>query len=246
MPSQTHESDCKSEAMQRRLAQLHQAMGHGNVPGNSTGVEQPAPPPPAVDRPRRDPLTRATAPARTKLWWSLGLMAVPCTWLLSQVTGAAPSREAVAPPVQIPPPTGTVPPSAQTSMAAPSGSDDAAVRNMVEQWRLDWSRRDVSAYLGHYSARFETGDGRTRTQWEAQRRRNLLNRSAIRVEVNDLRLERQDTHHVVVHFKQTYLSGPYQEVAQPKTLSLVLEDGRWRIDGEWQDNGDTQANAKSR
>lgn len=100
------------------------------------------------------------------------------------------------------------------------------------------------AYLAHYSTRFKPAGGIGRTDWEAQRRQALLNRPAIRVEVQGLRIERPNAQEARVHFHQSYLSGRYQETDQPKTLHLMREDGHWRIAGEWQGEGPTEAARK--
>lgn len=117
---------------------------------------------------------------------------------------------------------------------AQAALDEQQIRDTLETWRLDWSRRDVGAYLKHYSPSFVPADGQSRAEWEASRRKNISSRPAIRVEVNDLRIEPLDQDQIRLSFLQNYISGTYQETAQPKTLRLVRAGTDWLIVGEWQ------------
>lgn len=223
-------------AMQRRLAQLHAAMG------GAVDTTDDALPAPATQAPgRASASTRAVPTKRVSSLPLLslgGLLALGITAaILSRSEG---TRSATA--ASVPSPalaTATVPalPLAEMPAApAPAASppEDKAIRDTLERWRLDWSQRDVPAYLAHYSTRFEPAGGISRTAWAAQRRQALLKRPAIRVEVADLRIEHPSKLEARVHFRQTYLSGRYQENDQAKTLHLLHEDGGWRIVGEWQ------------
>lgn len=233
-------------AMQRRLAQLHCAMGGApDAPAttfeDTRATESQAPNPLAmnIQATQNKPLAdRYLFPLGGLL--ALGLMA----GVLSQGERTASATE-TAPYAQAPAKTQfpSLAPAAPTPAAAPS--DEEAIRDTLERWRLDWSRRDVPAYLAHYSSRFEPAAGVGRADWEAQRRQALLNRPAIRVEVQDLHIERPNAQAARVRFRQTYLSGRYQETDQPKTLHLLREGGRWRIAGEWQGDDPTEAAGKS-
>ena len=171
-------------AMQRRLAQLQSAMG-GTAGAPETTVAATtaaaplAPCPSAVN-------VQATQnkPLVKKYWFPLGgllAMGLMAGVLIqgqrtASATESAPSAQASAKM-----PSSALTPAVPTPAAAPS--DDEAIRDTLERWRLDWSRRDVLAYLAHYSTRFKPAGGIGRTDWEAQRRQALLNRPAIRVEV---------------------------------------------------------------
>lgn len=238
-------------AMQRRLAQLQSAMG--TPPPDAPAV--PVPPHSAPATLAHDQVatnghtTPKKKPGTTKHLLALsGLLAlglVAAFW--SRGEGKAPATASVPraeAPVETPAQALTQSPPAQepTSVAAPS--DDEAIRDMLERWRLDWSRRDVPAYLAHYSTQFEPAAGIDRGAWAIQRQKALLNRPAIRIEVQDLRIEHPSPQEARVRFLQTYLSGRYQENAQPKTLRLLHENGNWRIAGEWQGPGPEKAQTK--
>lgn len=233
--------------MQRRLAQLHSAMGDGTTAMEPLGpADAPQVPPPriGVDAGARD--------VPKKPWATRPLWLMAALLLAGFVIGALSQRQSSASeplernPIEA---MSTAQASSSTPVspvepAATTPSEDDAIRDMLERWRLDWSRRDVPAYLGHYSTQFEPATGIARAQWAEQRQQALLNRPAIRIEMQDLRIERPNPQEARVHFLQTYLSGRYQENAQPKTLRLLQEDGGWRIAGEWQGSGPAQTPSK--
>jgi hypothetical protein len=231
-------------AMQRRLAQLQSAMGTTTDAPSVSAPAHSAPAPQAHGQVTTNAQTTPKNPVTAKHLFPLsGLLALGLVagfWSQgdgnASATASAPRAQApVVTPAQALAPTS--PAQAPAPVAAPS--DDEAIRDTLERWRLDWSRRDVPAYLAHYSSRFEPAGGVGRADWEAQRRQALLNRPAIRVEVQDLLIERPNDQEARVRFRQTYLSGRYQETNQPKTLRLLREDGSWRIAGEWQGDGPT-------
>jgi len=226
-------------ALHHRLALLRTAIGEPEPPSFASAATAHMPTP-AV-KPLRTSHRSATA-----LMVSVVLMAGLIWWVTSNgplVThGTVPSDAIRAPkPTHLaenPTPVaaaaaGTAPPTSKT-MPAPAPVDEQGVRDMINTWRLDWSRRDVAAYLSHYSQSFVPAGGQTRAEWESARQRNITSRPAIRVEVEDLRVEPLDDKHVRLSFLQNYLSGSYQERAQPKTMLLVREDMGWQIAGEWQ------------
>jgi ketosteroid isomerase-like protein len=106
---------------------------------------------------------------------------------------------------------------------------------MLERWRQAWSRRDVDAYLSSYSADFVPADGATRSAWAEGRRKNLLGRSRIDVQLRDIKLSPQADGQVKVSLLQDYASDHYRETSRPKTLLLIREGGGWRIAREWQE-----------
>ncbi len=103
---------------------------------------------------------------------------------------------------------------------------------MVENWRMAWSRRDVNAYLGHYSAQFVPASGQSQEQWAAKRRTVIAGRADIQISIRELRMERIDDRSMDVAFLQDYAAGEYRETAQPKILRLHREDSGWRIVSE--------------
>lgn len=224
-------------ALHRRLEQLRNAMGEVT----ELAVPQT---PASPETPRASVSTKArVAPVVVigsalliagALWWTFGTgtrsAAVP------PVADTAPATQ--APALAKPAPAQTAPVAAPLAAALVQPVlDEQQIRDALESWRLDWSRRDVDAYLKHYSPSFVPASGQTRAEWEAIRRRSISSRPAIRVEVNNLRIEPLDAQQVRLSFLQNYISGTYQETAQPKTMRLVRGDSGWQIVGEWQGPG---------
>lgn len=221
-------------ALHRRLEQLRNAMGEATAPT--------VPPAPAAPETQASVSTKSgVAPVVVRigsalliagaLWWTFGTgtlsVAVP------PVADTAPAAQA---PAAVNPAPAQTAPVAAPPAATPGQPvlDEQQIRAALERWRLDWSRRDVDAYLQHYSPSFVPAGGQTRAAWEATRRKNISSRPAIRVEVNDLRIEPLGAQQVRLTFLQNYISGTHQETAQPKTMRMVLGDSGWQIVGEWQ------------
>ena len=135
-------------------------------------------------------------------------------------TASVPVAAVVTPPAPTPAP----PPQVRT--------DEDEARALIETWRQAWSRSDVNAYLGQYSAQFVPVNGLTQAQWAASRRKIISGRNDIQVGVRDLRIQRSDDGSMSVEFLQDYAAGTYSETAQPKILRLQREDTGWRIVSE--------------
>lgn len=113
-------------------------------------------------------------------------------------------------------------------------AESPQVLDMLEHWRLAWSSRAVDAYLGFYSGDFVPADGTSRSAWAEGRRKNLLSKSKIDVQIDNVNIASADEHHAKVQLLQSYESGRYKETGRPKTLLLTREGDDWRIVGEWQ------------
>lgn len=197
-------------AMQRRLAQLHSAMGDGATAAVPVGTANAA----SIEQPRSEASAR-TLNVQKRPWAAKPLWLMAALLLAGFVIGTLSQRQSSASePLERNPVEATPTVQALSSTPAPLAepgatkpSKDDAIRDMLERWRLDWSRRDVPAYLAHYSTQFEPATGIGRAQWAEQRQQALLNRPAIRIEMQDLRIERPNPQEARVHFLQTYLSG---------------------------------------
>lgn len=207
--------DAFNTAASRRLGQLRAALGDNPKPAS-----EPAAPSIPV-RTIRAKLHRAASHTAAAvlgagvMWYALA------TSIPQPVAAATPP---VAPPAAVSPPPAPVSPAA-----------DTAIADMLEQWRLAWSRRDVDAYLGFYSARFVPSNGSARAAWAKERRQNLATKPAIDVQLSDVEIQAGHGDTARVTLKQDYSSGHYQEHQRPKSFTLVREDGQWRILSERQD-----------
>ena len=101
----------------------------------------------------------------------------------------------------------------------------------MRAWADAWVRRDVPAYLASYAAGFEPPDGLSRPDWVSLRRRRLLDRAFIRLEIEELEIELRDAGGAEARFRQSYSSPSYSDVVR-KTLELVEDGGEWLIVAE--------------
>lgn len=120
---------------------------------------------------------------------------------------------------------------AQLSVAAQTLREEA-VRVTIEQWVAAWSLHDVAGYLAAYGKDFTPDNGMARSDWENLRRQRIAGRGAIYIALRDIEIALDGTDKASARFLQDYRTGGYQELATPKTLSLVMEDGAWRIVAE--------------
>ena len=140
------------------------------------------------------------------------------------VAAAAPKPAPAAPAAATPaaPATPAVP--ATPAAAAPAGNEDE-VRAAVQAWASAWSRRDMSAYLGAYGKDFDAPGGRK--SWEEERKKRILGKSKISVQVSNLDVKINGTK-ATARFKQDY-DADSLSVNSRKTLELARVDNRWEI-----------------
>jgi adhesin transport system outer membrane protein len=121
---------------------------------------------------------------------------------------------------------------AESQLASPlqaSPSDDTAkIMEMVNAWAEAWSKQEVEDYLAFYASTFVPAGGKSRAEWESQRRKLVLapSRISIGAALRDLRITAPER--AEAEFLQSYSSDRYSDVVV-KTLELVMESGRWRI-----------------
>lgn len=120
---------------------------------------------------------------------------------------------------------------AQLSAAAQTLREEA-VRVTIEQWVAAWSLHDVAGYLAAYGKDFTPENGMPRSDWENLRRQRIAGRGAIYIALRDIEIALDGTDKASARFLQDYRTGGYQELATPKTLSLIMEEGAWRIVAE--------------
>lgn len=227
-------------ALAQRLEQLQTAMGESpsTVPPmtHAAGAPLAAIPP----RPPQSITLVATAlisalAGAGAMWLAIG-SPPPAESAQTQIVSAAPVPVAAAlAPVT---PVAQAAPAASAEPAPPPppavNSDEDQARQLLDAWRQAWSSRDSDAYLSFYSPDFTPADGQKRADWAAARRKNLASRPDISVNAREVNIERIDDQQLKLAFLQDYAAGSYRETAQPKSLLLVRQGGKWLIAGEWQ------------
>ncbi|MDR1934770.1 MAG: tetratricopeptide repeat protein [Candidatus Accumulibacter sp.] len=142
-----------------------------------------------------------------------------------------PPPAVVTPP---PTPTPTPPPAAakpdearkaETKAAAGNAENDVA--GIVRDWARAWSRKDVRAYLAFYAGNFQTPNGMTLKQWEAERRQRIDKPGRLQVVVDDIKVS-VSGERATARFRQHYASATFKSQAN-KTLVFVKSGGKWLI-----------------
>ena len=97
-----------------------------------------------------------------------------------------------------------------------------------QAWRADWESRDTEQYLGHYAARFHSGE-QDLAQWSEHKRKVNGAKSWIKLGVSRVSmLQYPRENFVVVNFEQDYRSSNLVNVMR-KRQYWIRDDGRWRI-----------------
>ena len=123
-----------------------------------------------------------------------------------------------------------------TPAATPEPAPTAMPNNQVETeivaqttaWGSAWASRNVAAYLEFYAAAFRPENGLSRDAWKRQREQRLGRAGDIRIELQNLAVNRVDATTAVASFRQIYSAAGTKDTTE-KTLQWQQENGQWRI-----------------
>lgn len=152
--------------------------------------------------------------------------AVPAAAVAPAVVAAAPAAAPVASAKPVAP-VAAAPAAAAAAAAAPAapaGNEDE-IRAAVQSWASAWSRKDMASYLGAYGKDFDAPGGRT--SWEGERKKRILGKSKISVQVSNLDIKITGNK-AQARFKQDY-DADSLSVNSRKTLDLIRDGNRWVI-----------------
>lgn len=121
-------------------------------------------------------------------------------------------------------------PDLDSTLAAASRADEAAVLKALEGWANAWSRKDTRAYFAYYSPDFRPPRGLSRKAWETERTRPMHKPGKISVEVEEVRVSFSGDR-ATVRFRQNF-SSPALKSSVIKTLVFGKSRGRWLIEQE--------------
>ncbi len=105
------------------------------------------------------------------------------------------------------------------------------VFDALHAWVNAWADQDVDKYLSMYSPDFQVFGGKTRPEWEKQRRLRITNKKQIRIDAVDVVLEVGSPVAVVATFQQHYRSDVLHEISN-KMLVFIRDSeqsSQWRI-----------------
>ena len=117
------------------------------------------------------------------------------------------------------------------AVATPPTPDTSQVLAAVEDWARAWSDQRFEDYLAGYATNFQPPDGLSRPDWEARRRSRIITPDWIEVVIGDPVTYVISSDHAITSFRQSYRSNTFSDQVD-KTLTLIREDGAWRIQRE--------------
>ncbi len=96
----------------------------------------------------------------------------------------------------------------------------------LNQWKHAWEARDPDRFLHHYSSNMTSGKG---ASWAKDKRRNILGKEWIRVDLSDISLFLYDNGDMAyAEFTQHYSSNTISSVSS-KRLYWQMQQGAWRV-----------------
>jgi outer membrane protein len=111
-----------------------------------------------------------------------------------------------------------------------AANDQEVVMETIHAWAQSWINQDVDQYLRFYSRDFTPAEGRSRQQWEAQRRSRITSSQAIHITIDAPSVVIKGNQ-AIATFRQRYQSDRITNTSE-KTLALVKQDGQWKIRAE--------------
>jgi hypothetical protein len=108
----------------------------------------------------------------------------------------------------------------------------AIITSHLYKWVKAWENQNTNLYLSFYSKNFKDPK-RSRSKWEAKRRRSLKNASNVSIEISDIRSSKLDNV-ITMLFTQRYKAKNISDLGE-KELIWEKEGKNWKIIKEtWQ------------
>ncbi len=173
-----------------------------------------------------DPVRVAAAPTSTPL------VAPPLP--SAPATGPARAIPVTVPVATAPTPVAAAAPAPVASAPAPAASaknagDTDNVLSAVRGWASAWSKQDADGYIAAYSTTFKPDDGKSRREWERERRERVTSPTYVKVDVAEPAVIINGDGTAEVKFRQNYDSNRLKSHSVRKTLSLVKTGSGWQI-----------------
>jgi tetratricopeptide (TPR) repeat protein len=158
--------------------------------------------------------------------------AKPAVAVNSPVPAALPpSAASPTPPVVAAAPSAPVSAAPTAKPANGTSGSEPELAKTLDDWAAAWARKDVKAYLAHYSPDFQTPNGQARRAWEIERSQRIGKPGKIEVGTEQVVVALAGTDKATVRFRQHYKSANLSTSAT-KTLVFVRLGGRWLIQQE--------------
>jgi tetratricopeptide (TPR) repeat protein len=115
-----------------------------------------------------------------------------------------------------------------------SSIDTAREREVLDalgRWVDAWSNQRIEDYLASYSLAFAPADGRSRDEWQRDRRDRINGKKKIEVKLEKIEVVELESDRAIVRFVQRYRSPSYRDRVT-KRIELRDEGESWRIVSE--------------
>jgi len=113
---------------------------------------------------------------------------------------------------------------------SPPVNENAALNEVMSQWRQAWSAKNVPSYLSFYGPSFMPPKGLSRKTWEASRNERITSKEKINIVIQNLQLQINENT-ATAKFTQIY-SDERLRMTDRKTLVWQKLNGRWLIQRE--------------
>jgi adhesin transport system outer membrane protein len=120
---------------------------------------------------------------------------------------------------------------AQAAAAPATAGTPTPPEAMLERWLKDWESKNVDAYLAHYDVSFLPGSGKTRQDWEAERRRRIAEAASIKLRMENLEITQQSPIKVTAVFTEILEINGKKKTTE-KQLELIRDGKEWYIQEE--------------
>jgi tetratricopeptide (TPR) repeat protein len=123
-------------------------------------------------------------------------------------------------------------PAPAPASSAASSQESESVLNAVRGWASAWSAQDADGYLAAYSPKFQPDEGKSRREWERERRERVTAPSYVKVDVSEPAVIINSDGTAEVKFRQSYDSNRLKSHSVRKTLTLAKTKSGWQITRE--------------
>jgi len=131
-----------------------------------------------------------------------------------------------------------VPPAAVVPPVETTPAKCVKLPEVVQSWLSAWNNKDFTKYLASYADNFVPALGMSRNDWESLRKKRITKQGSIVAILGAIKPVQCDAKTAEVSFTQEYSSVDYKDHVE-KTLSLVQNNGVWKITRETVTKGRT-------
>ena len=116
---------------------------------------------------------------------------------------------------------------AQKQEVLPAAPDEGTIKELVDNWKTAWEKKDTKTYFDFYSSRFKD-KGMDFESWKKYKLDVFQSKKNIKINISDVVTQPKNNRDIIVSFLQYYNADSYSDVGI-KTLHWHMESDRWKI-----------------